>query len=176
MFNNVMKNSKKQPLNTKEEEEEIEYQKHLDRCYIEQIHIPSLIIGINAELLTTGELFDIECWKRVVNKYENREFYFEWDKLSILQLPIYERCRIIIYKFPKPVKMPEVKYAAVIIDNMFNTLYYYTLELSIGNAWVLCGKDKEHQFNYGEAKSGELKDFILWLKKNIKRNREQYKL
>ncbi len=72
--------------------------------------------------------------------------------------------------------MPEVKYAAIVIDNIFNAIYYYTLELSIGNAWVLCGRDKEHQFNYGEAKSGELKDFILWLKKNIKRNREQFNI
>ncbi|MBQ8542981.1 MAG: hypothetical protein IJ436_05855 [Bacteroidaceae bacterium] len=171
-----MKNFKMQPLNTKEEEEEIEYQKHLDRCHIEQVHIPALITAINADLLSTGELFDIECWKSVVNKYNNREFYFEWDKLCILQLPSYEECRIIIYKFPKPVKMPEVKYAAIVIDNIFNAIYYYTLELSIGNAWVLCGRDKEHQFNYGEAKSGELKDFILWLKKNIKRNREQFNI
>ncbi|MBQ8364943.1 MAG: hypothetical protein IJX41_03540 [Bacteroidaceae bacterium] len=171
-----MRNPKQRPLNSKEEEEEIEYLKHLDRCHVEQTLIPAIISGINAGLMTKGELFDIASWKKMIYKYENRDFYFEWDKVSILQLPIYKECRIIIYKFAKPVKMPEVKYAAVIIDNIFNILYYYTLELSIGNAWVLWGKDKEHLFNYGEAKSGELKDFILWLKKNIKRNREQYNI
>ena len=171
-----MKNSKKQPLNAKEEMEEIEYLKQLDRCHLEQAHIPALITAVKADLVSTGVLFDIEYWKKVVNKDENREFYYEWDKLSILQLPGYMECRIIIYKFPKPVMMPDVKYAAIIIDNISDAIYYYTLELSIDNTWILHGRDQINEFNYGEAKSGELKDFVIWLKKNIKRNREQYNI
>ena len=61
-----MRNPKQRPLNSKEEEEEIEYLKHLDRCHVEQTLIPAIISGINAGLMTKGELFDIASWKKMI--------------------------------------------------------------------------------------------------------------
>lgn len=148
---------------------------HAARCFIEYRYIPIIIECISAGKMLIKELLEVEHWRRYITERIKKDFDFEWDEFSITELPVYNECRIIIYKFPKPNRMPQAKYGAVIIDYKLNGINYYTLEYSIDNCWILGGQDIERHYNFGEAKSEELDDFILWLKKDIQRKREAFK-
>lgn len=167
-------NSSQEPLLDKKWEKTDDEKIHKGRCFLEYRYIPHIVYFIYVGKIRFRELFEVEQWKRHI-AYCRPDLYFEWERLSILQLPICGDCRIVIYKFPKPNRLPQAKYGAVVYDKQLGHINYYTLEYCKEDRWIISEHDTENSKSYGKANSDDLQDFIKWLNEHIQKTRKRKK-
>jgi hypothetical protein len=125
---------------------------------------PGLVKMVSNGQIPSEALTD-ETWIRetIQSRIDNALLKAEWDNFKIKRVDNYGEYKLITYEFPEPKISPEAKYAAVMLNTTTLQADYYTLEMSVDDKWYYCGATEEEHFNYGEAESTDLDNFIEWI-------------
>lgn len=86
-----------------------------------------------------------------------------WESFRIERIIPLDEHKLIVYEFPQPKYAPEALYGAVLLHVSTHQAYYYTLEYSFGNKWVLGGTSHGKHRNYGETDKSDIAAFIYWV-------------
>lgn len=130
--------------------------------------IPQLLDDVYNGRLTMESLTDEEWLRQNIRIYymehDGKEYIKEWDDFKIQSVNTYGDYKLIIYAFPQPKKIAEALYGAILLNIETRQAYYYTLEYSYNNEWVLgsMNANGEHN-NYGTVDSPDLDNFIAWI-------------
>ena len=134
----------------------------------EYYFIPQLLDDVYNGRLTMESLTDEEWLRQNIRIYymehDGKEYIKEWDDFKIQSVNTYGDYKLIIYAFPQPKKIAEALYGAILLNIETRQAYYYTLEYSYNNEWVLgsMNANGEHN-NYGTVDSPDLDNFIAWI-------------
>ena len=126
--------------------------------------LPGLVKMVSNGQIPSEALTD-ETWIRetIQSKINDALLKAEWDNFKIKRVDNYGEYKLITYEFPEPKITPEAKYAAVMLNTATLQADYYTLEMSYDDKWYYCSATEEEHFNYGEAESTDLDNFIEWI-------------
>lgn len=135
--------------------------------------IPQLLDDVYNGRLTMESLTNEEWLRQNIRQYciehFGKEVTGEWDDFKIQSVNIYGDYKLIIYAYPQPKMNPEALYGGILLNMATRQAYYYTLEYSYANKWVLgsMNVNEEHN-NYGTVDSPDLDKFIAWILGNNK--------
>ena len=146
--------------------EELKVKQHSNRYFFEYRFIPDLVSEVMKEKLPVDVLVSVDGWKPFLA--ENVEgFSFDWDQFKFDYCKINENDLLIVYQFPMPMQVPEALWGAVLVKMDTKETWYFTLEYSFDNEWVLGRMTDERHANYGRLEDPSLERFVRWVVRNV---------
>lgn len=136
-----------------------EYDIHYHRYTLQFKFIPELIDRVNEDNWDVRVLTDKAWWRERLEEAED-DFYFDWDALVMEHRRLDDGNVLILYRFPKPIRMPEALYGAVLLDTTAERASYYTLESSQDDSWCVGNPTTEAHCNRGFVDTDDLQCFI----------------
>lgn len=138
-------------------------EKHSYRYFLQYRFIPDLVEGVSKGEISPNNILATEGWEEFLKKHVDDDFFLEWDELHCEGVRINDTYVMALYLFPKPRRVPEAAFGAVLINTTDNDAKYYTLEYSFNGAWVLGSMNQTTHRNYGNLENPSLKSFIDWV-------------
>lgn len=122
--------------------------------------IPELIDRVNGENWDVNVLTAKEWWREQLEK-NVKNFYFDWDEFTMERRRLEGGNQLIIYRFPKPIQVPEALYGVVIVDVVKEKVTYYTLRCAHDGDWGICKRTRTRETcNYDLVDTDDLQNFI----------------
>lgn len=122
--------------------------------------IPELIDRVNGENWDVNVLTAKEWWREQLEK-NVKNFYFDWDEFTMERRRLEGGNQLIIYRFPKPIQVPEALYGVVIVDVVKEKVTYYTLRCAHDGDWGICKRTRTREIcNYDLVDTDDLQNFI----------------
>lgn len=127
--------------------------------------IPALVSKVALGDIPLMELTRLDVWEFTLPQLYGKDFFVEWNEMSCEKIELNENCHILFYTFPKPQRIPDAAFGAVLVNTKLNYIKYFTLEQSLKDNWVIGSVSPEKHYSFSFLSSPDSKEFLEWVKR-----------